>query len=113
MMFFVMTMGWVFTTIMFMFGSGLNDLRNLTYSGWVAILFLGIFCSGFAYIFWYDGLQVLSVAQAGAFVYLEPFITVILAAAILDEKLTWASILGGITILIGIWLVQTKLIKSD
>jgi drug/metabolite transporter (DMT)-like permease len=113
MMFFVMTMGWVFTTIMFMFGSGLNDLRNLTYSGWVAILFLGIFCSGFAYIFWYDGLQVLSVAQAGAFVYLEPFITVILAAAILDEKLTWASILGGITILIGIWLVQTKLIKNN
>ena len=111
MMFFVMTMGWLFTTVFFFAGPGLSDVRNLSIEGWMGILFLGIFCSGFAYIFWYEGLHVLSVAQAGSFVYLEPFITVILAAIILDENLLWTSILGGIIILVGIWLVQTKINK--
>ena len=51
-------------------------------------------------------LQALPVAQAGAFVYLEPFVTVVLAAAILDEPLLLASLIGGGTILLGVWLVN-------
>jgi drug/metabolite transporter (DMT)-like permease len=72
----------------------------------MAILFLGIFCSGIAYIFWYDILQVLPVAQTGAFLYLEPIITAIVAAFVIRETLLLATLIGGITILIGVWLVN-------
>jgi drug/metabolite transporter (DMT)-like permease len=68
--------------------------------------FLGIFCSGLAYIFWYDALQVLPVAQAGAFVYLEPFVTLVIAAIVLGEVVTLMSLLGGGVILLGVWMVQ-------
>jgi drug/metabolite transporter (DMT)-like permease len=68
-----------------------------------------VFCSGLAYIFWYDGLQALPVAQVGAFVYLEPFVTVIVAALVLSEPMTLASLTGGGTILLGVWLVNRKL----
>jgi len=107
MVFYVMAFGWLFSSVIFFLGPGLADLANLSWKGWAGVIFLGIFCSGLAYIFWYDGLQVLPVAQAGAFVYLEPFITTIVAAVLLNEPLVWASLLGGLGILIGVWLVQT------
>jgi drug/metabolite transporter (DMT)-like permease len=112
MMFYVMGFGWIFTSALLAAGPGLSEISRLTLSGWLGMSFLGIFCSGLAYIFWYDALQALPVAQAGAFVYLEPFVTVVLAAAILDEPLLVASLIGGGTILLGVWLVN-RTGKSD
>jgi drug/metabolite transporter (DMT)-like permease len=108
MMFYVMGFGWLFTSMLFFTGPGLADVSKLQLDGWLGIAFLGIFCSGLAYIFWYDGLQALPVAQAGAFVYLEPFVTVLVAAIVLGEPLLLASLLGGGGILLGVWLVQRR-----
>jgi drug/metabolite transporter (DMT)-like permease len=108
MIFYVMLFGWLFTSIFFFLGPGLADIANLTLKGWLAVGFLGIFCSGLAYIFWYDALQTLPVAQVGAFVYLEPFITVVIAAVMLSEPLLLVSISGGVLILLGVWLVTAK-----
>lgn len=106
MMFFVMSFGWLFTSILFFTTSGLEQISSIPWDGWAAILFLGILCSGIAYIFWYDALKELPVAQTGAFLYLEPIVTVIVAAIILGEALLLASAIGGITILAGVWLVN-------
>lgn len=106
MMFFVMGFGWLFTSILFFTTSGLEQISSIPWDGWVAILFLGILCSGIAYIFWYDALKDLPVAQTGAFLYLEPIVTVIVAAIVLGEALLLASAIGGITILVGVWLVN-------
>ena len=48
------------------------------------------------------------MAQVGAFVYLEPFVTVVVAALLLDEPLLLPSILGGVAILAGVQLVQSR-----
>ena len=106
MMFFVMSFGWLFTSILFFTSSGLRQIPTIPWDGWIAILFLGILCSGIAYIFWYDALKDLPVAQTGAFLYLEPIITVIVASIVLSEALLLASAIGGIIILIGVWLVN-------
>lgn len=106
MMFFVMSFGWLFTSILFFSTSGFRQISLIPWDGWIAILFLGILCSGIAYIFWYDALKDLPVAQTGAFLYLEPIVTVIVASIILKEALLLASAIGGITILVGVWLVN-------
>jgi len=106
MMFFVMSFGWLFTSFLFFAGHGIQQIPSIPWKGWVAITFLGVFCSGIAYIFWYDALQVLPVAQTGAFLYLEPVVTVIVAALLLREAIPLASLVGGITILTGVWLVN-------
>ena len=106
MMAYVMTFGWLFSSVMFFAGPGLGELKSISLAGWAAVGFLGVFCSGLAYIFWYDALQALPVAQVGAFVYLEPFVTVVVAAILLGEPLLAASVLGGVAILVGVWLVQ-------
>jgi drug/metabolite transporter (DMT)-like permease len=108
MVFFVTGFGWLFTTILFALGPGFADVARLPADGWLAVIALGIFATGLAYIFWYDGLRVLSVAKAGAFVYLEPFVTVVAAALILAEPLLFVSLLGGAAILGGVWLVNRK-----
>ncbi len=65
MMLFVMLFGWLFTTVFFFTGPGPAEIAHLTVNGWLAVGFLGLVCSGLAYIFWYDGLQALPSAQVG------------------------------------------------
>jgi drug/metabolite transporter (DMT)-like permease len=106
MMFYVMSFGWLFTSVLFFSGNGMTEIPGITQRGWLGILFLGIFCSGLAYIAWYDALQVLSTAQTGVFLYIEPLVAVVVAAIILNEQITVPSIAGGAIILAGVWLVN-------
>jgi drug/metabolite transporter (DMT)-like permease len=106
MMFYIMTFGWLFTCLIFFSTSSLEPIAHIPVNGWIAITFLGVFCSGIAYIFWYDALKELPVAQTGAFLYIEPIITVIVAAIVINERIVFTSILGGLTILIGVWMVN-------
>lgn len=106
MMLYVMGFGWLFTSVLFFGGPGLFEISQLTLPGWLSILFLGIACSGLAYIFWYDGLQAIPASQVGTFLYLEPLVAVVIAAIVLKEPLLLASLLGGGTILLGVWLVN-------
>jgi len=106
MMFFVMAIGWLFTSILFFTGGGISELGRLTWSSFIGIGFLGIFCSGLAYIAWYDGLQALPASQIGAFLYMEPLVAVIVAWAILGESILLITLAGGVIILLGVRLVQ-------
>jgi drug/metabolite transporter (DMT)-like permease len=106
MMFFVMSFGWVFTTIPFISGSGFSEIGALTVSGWLSILFLGIACSGLAYVFWYDGLQAVSASQVGVMLYIEPIVAVAVAAIILGEPILFTSVLGGLGIIVGVYWVE-------
>lgn len=106
MMFFVMTFGWLFTSVLFFTSSNVQDIGNLTWTSLFGIGFLGIFCSGLAYIAWYDGLQAIPASQVGAFLYIEPLVAVIVAWIILGESLLLITLLGGAIILLGVRLVQ-------
>lgn len=108
MMFYVMAFGWLFSSVLFFAQGGLSQIGGIPLAGWAGITFLGIFCSGLAYIFWYDALQTLPVAQTGAFLYLEPVVTVIVAAIILGERLYLATLTGGFLILVGVWMINRR-----
>ncbi len=106
MMFYVMTIGWLFTSILF-FGSGkLTDVGHLTWPSLLGVGFLCIFCSGLAYIAWYDGLKALPASQTGAFLFIEPLVAVITAWAILGESILVIALAGGLIILVGVRMVQ-------
>lgn len=108
MMFYVMAFGWTFTSVLFFSGTGWREIPSLSFNGWTGIAFLGIFCSGLAYIAWYDALKELTAAQTGAFLYIEPLVAVIVAFIVLSEKISLASLFGGGIILFGVWLVNRK-----
>lgn len=109
MMFFVMLIGWFFVNIwIFGFGPGFGEIPHLTSSGWGAILVLGVFGSGLAYIAFYDALQEIPASQLGVFFNVEPLVTTVLASFMINEKITVITLVGGAVIIFGIWLVNRK-----
>ena len=113
-LFFVMGSGWALSTP-FLLVSGVPSFDAITTEGWMALVFLGVFCSGIAYIFWYNALQAIPASQAGSLLFLEPPVTVLIAALILGEAVTIVSIASGLIILLGVWMV-TRLghhLKTD
>lgn len=106
MIFYVMTFGWLFTSVLFIGGGNYTELPALSLDGWIGVAFLGVFCSGLAYIAWYDALHALPTAVTGAFLYIEPLVAMMVAFFVLGEAITAASLLGGAIILFGVWLVN-------
>lgn len=106
MVFYVMVFGWALTSLLSMPHSQVAAAGSMALEGWLSVLFLGVFCSGLAYIFWYDAMKAVSAAQVGAFLYVEPLVTVLVAWAVIGERLTLSSLLGGAVILVGLWMVN-------
>lgn len=112
MMFYVMSTGWLFVTMFVAVDGTLPDLSGLTSSAWASVAFLGIFCSGLAYIFWYDALKLLHASRVGSLIYLEPIVAVVVAASLLEETVSIPELAGGALVLIGVWLVNRKTIQA-
>ncbi len=89
-------------------GDNIHTVVNLSVKGWGAVLFLGIFCSGIAYVLWAQSLKTMSASSVGAFLYLEPFVTVFVAWLLLSEIITALMILSGLIIMFGVVLVNRK-----
>lgn len=73
-----------------------------------AILYTGMFPSLLAFAFWNRGVAALGAQRAGAFLYLIPVFTVILAMTLLEEKLAWHHLIGGLLIFLGVYVAGRK-----
>jgi len=104
--FYMMAFGCLFTSVLFVSGGYYAEIPALSLDGWIGITFLGVFCSGLAYLWWYDALQALTTAGTGVFLYIEPLVAIVVAFFVLAESITIASLIGGAVILVGVWLVN-------
>jgi drug/metabolite transporter (DMT)-like permease len=86
--------------------ASIRSVISLSTKGWFTILFLGIFCSGIAYVLWAQALKEMDSVTVGAFLYFEPFVTVFAAWLLLKEEITFIMILSGVVISIGVMLVS-------
>ncbi len=108
MMLYVMAFGWLFSLPGMILDKGWLALSALSSHGWWALIFLGVACSGLAYLFWYEALDQIAATQAGVFLYFEPLVTVVVAWLILGETFTGVIAFGGAAILFGVWLVNQR-----
>lgn len=90
----------------------IQSVLHFSTEGWIAILFLGILCSGAAYVMWASALKEMESAKVGAFLYFEPFVTVFASWIILSERITLLMILAGIIITLGVVLVNVNLKRT-
>ncbi len=88
--------------------SSISSVVHLSSIGWIAILFLGLLCSGVSYVIWAYALREMESAKVGAYLYFEPFITVITAWIFLKEDITLLIILSGLIITAGVFLVNKE-----
>jgi drug/metabolite transporter (DMT)-like permease len=90
-----------------------NILFHLSLSGWISILFLGIFCSGLAYLFWYSALEKKDSSLVGMYLYLEPLVTLIGAYFLLGEEIQWVTLIGGGMVLLGVYLTTRATLRNE
>lgn len=108
----IMTILYLFVTMLVIIlpftinAKDISAVIHLSLKGLVAILFLGIFCTGMAYILWSKSLNELDASKVGAFLYIEPFVTVFFSWSILNEAISIITIFSGLIILIGVMLVN-------
>ncbi len=81
-------------------------LEHLSSIGWISVIFLGIFCSGIAYVLWAQSLKDMDSSKVGAFLYFEPFVTVFSAWIFLHETITLLMLISGIIIIAGVIIVN-------
>jgi len=84
----------------------IDSIINLSLLGWLMVLFLGLFCSGVSYVIWAQALRDMESAKVGAFLYLEPLVTVFAAWIFLSEEITFLMITSGLLITIGVIIVN-------
>ncbi|MBS3944401.1 MAG: DMT family transporter [Melioribacter sp.] len=89
-------------------GENISSVISLSLTGWISILFLGIFCSGIAYVLWAQALSEMQATKVGTFLYIEPFVTVFAAWILLNEQISFLTFVSGLIIIGGVILVNRK-----
>ena len=74
-------------------------LGQLDKTGWICLLIVGLFHSGFAYCLYFSSLKELPGQKAAILSYIDPLVAVILSVTVLHEQMNATQIIGGILIL--------------
>jgi len=89
----------------------INGISNDSYprQSVIAMLCLGIFGSGFAYIWNFSITSAAGSAIASSVTYLTPVVAVIVGRLYLGEEIVWHEIVGAIIVILGALLSQGRL----
>lgn len=77
--------------------------------GWAIVLFIALFPSFLAQIYFMRGVELIGPGRAGVFINLVPIFSAILAVLLLGEPFRWHHALALALVLGGIWLSERKL----
>ena len=81
---------------------------SVSLRSWAAFSFSTFVSGGIAFTLWYQGVKTIGVTRTVVYHYIVPFVAVVFAALFLGEQITILQIIGGISILAGVYLVQSK-----
>ncbi len=81
---------------------------HLTLPVIVSLLYLGIICSGVAYVFWNIGIRRVGSRYTTNTIYLIPVVTSIVESVLLKNVPNLYTIVGGMLVLLGLWLFNRQ-----
>ncbi|HEY3248136.1 MAG TPA: DMT family transporter [bacterium] len=87
---------------------GWTKLASAPPGAWISLLYLAVFGTVLAFVFFYEGVRRIGAARASAFAFLVPIFGVVSSVVLLGEHLAPATVLGGALVLVGLWLVQRQ-----
>ena len=93
---------------MFMIGADFSKISGYNFATWHSIIFLGVFASALAHLFWFQGLSVLPAARVVIFQFIQPIVGIIVSYFVIGERFTPWLFAGGAMIAAGVWLVNRK-----
>ena len=72
------------------------------------LLFLGVIASTLCYFLWTRVLDTIGTVRATNYIYLQSFVTMLTAAFVLGERITWMAIMGVVTLIAGLVLASKQ-----
>ncbi|OXS28267.1 MAG: multidrug transporter [Desulfovibrio sp. MES5] len=75
---------------------------------WSNVVFLGLGASALCFVAWTFAIKRLGAVQSSVYIYLVPVVTVITAALILQERITWMAALGTALTLAGLVVSEIR-----
>lgn len=93
---------------LFLWDLSINPLPALNDKLAIGLVYIAIFPSILAYLFWNRGVVTVGASTAGFFICLIPVFTALLAALFLDEGLAWYHLAGMLLIVAGFVLFQQR-----
>ena len=85
---------------------GADELTSIGFISWQHILFLALFPTGLAYIFWYRAMMFLPLSKLAITVFLIPVMAVFFSYVFLGEYLEPFSIVTGAMVIVGVVMAQ-------
>jgi drug/metabolite transporter (DMT)-like permease len=76
----------------------------------LAILYSGVLAAGIANVFLFNAIRLVGPTRVTVSQFLVPFGAVLLGAWLLDEPVGVAQIVGGVVIVLGVWLTRRRTI---
>jgi drug/metabolite transporter (DMT)-like permease len=78
----------------------------------LAMIGLGVFGSGFAYLWNYKVMQLAGSAIASSVTYLTPLVAIVVGIIFLNESITWNEPVGALIVLLGAAIAQERISLS-
>ncbi len=76
-------------------------------TAWGIVLYQALL-GALAHVWWYEGVKAVGPSRAAIFINFQPLVGVLLAAAMLGEKISLAQVLGGLAVLGGVALTTGR-----
>lgn len=87
----------------------LHGLPTFTVKGTFSFLFLVLGCTIMAYALWNKALETIPASKAGIYLNAIPLCNVCTAILLLDESISWRTLVGGALVLGGVlWAERRK-----
>lgn len=106
---------WTFTLASIIFfptfaGEAINgSLQNIGTQGLFGIVFGAVFASTIAYFLFYSAIKYLEAVEVGIFTYLDPVVTIVIAAPLLGEIPSPTYFIGAVLVFLGIYIAEGRL----
>ncbi len=99
----------VFGTVLylpFVFTDMVSVIQNVSFNGWMAVLYLAVLCSVFGYVAWYYALSKVDAGKAAVFLNFIPLFTIMLSLLLINEVPNLVFLAGAGLIIFGVYLAQ-------
>jgi len=75
---------------------------------WGAVAYIAVFPTAVAFLAWYEAMERIPLSLLNVMQYLTPVFTIILAWALLGERMSWSSMAGAALVLVGVALTTER-----
>jgi drug/metabolite transporter (DMT)-like permease len=85
-----------------------HGLPLLDWRGWLGLLWLAVMATVISYLAWFKGLEKVEGSAAATVLFIQPLLGTLLAILLLGEQLLPTTILGGILILVSVYVISRQ-----